>query len=157
MKFIADGTMLAVLLFSLLVSTKTNMLNGGGTYANLFCAHPPYQIDGNFGGSAGIAEMLVQSVDSTIEFLPALPRAWKTGQFAGLCVRGGAQVTAKWSNQQVREVTITATAAHTFVIRKPKSAKNVHFKKNNKNSNTSNDTIRVYMRPGETVKLVFED
>lgn len=137
-------------------ATNMNFSNGGGTYANLFCAHPPYQIDGNFGGSAGIAEMLVQSMDSTIAFLPALPRSWKAGHFAGLCVRGGAQVAAKWSDQQVREVTITATVAHTFVIKKPKAAKNVQIKKNNKISNTTNDTIRVYMAPGEIVKLVFE-
>jgi alpha-L-fucosidase 2 len=143
-------------LLKLVRATKMNFTNGGGTYANLFCAHPPYQIDGNFGGSAGIAEMLVQSQDSTIEFLPALPRAWKAGQFAGLCVRGGAQVAAKWSDQQVREATITATTTHTFVIKKPKAAKNVQIKKNNKISNTSNDTIRVNMHPGETVKFVFE-
>lgn len=137
-------------------ATNMNFTNGGGTYANLFCAHPPYQIDGNFGGTAGIAEMLIQGVDSTIELLPALPRAWKAGQFAGLCVRGGAQVAAKWRDRQVREMSITATAAHTFLIRKPKAAKNVQIKKNNKILNTSDATIRVNMRPGETVKLVFE-
>ncbi len=133
-----------------------NFTDGGGTYANLFCAHPPYQIDGNFGGTAGIAEMLVQSVDSTIELLPALPRGWKAGHFAGLRVRGGAEISAAWSGLQVREMTIKATNAHTFVIRKPKTAKTVQIKKNNKISNTSSDTIRVNMRPGETVKLVFE-
>jgi alpha-L-fucosidase 2 len=94
-------------------------------------------------------------LNSTIAFLPALPRTWKAGHFAGLCVRGGAQVAAKWSDHQLREATITATTAHTFVIRKPKAAKNVQIKKNNKTVNTSNDTIRVNMRPGETVKLVF--
>jgi alpha-L-fucosidase 2 len=110
-------------------TTKMSLSKGGGSYANLFCAHPPFQIDGNFGGTAGIAEMLLQSVDSTIELLPALPHAWKTGQFAGLCVRGGAEVSAKWSERQVREMTITATTTHTFLIRKPKGAKNVQIKK----------------------------
>jgi alpha-L-fucosidase 2 len=138
-------------------ATKMNFTNGGGTYANLFCAHPPYQIDGNFGGTAGIAEMLLQSADSVIEFLPALPQAWKAGHFAGLCVRGGAEVSASWLNRQVREVTIRATHDHTFVIRKPKTAKNVQIKKNNKISNTSNDTIHVSMRNGDTVQLVFEE
>ena len=137
-------------------ATNMNFTNGGGSYANLFCAHPPYQIDGNFGGTAGIAEMLVQSVDSTIELLPALPRGWETGQFAGLCVRGGAEISAKWQTWQVREVIIKASTTHTFVIRKPKTAKNVQIQKNNKILNTSHDAIRVNMRPGETVKLVFE-
>jgi alpha-L-fucosidase 2 len=137
-------------------TAKMNFTNGGGTYANLFCAHPPYQIDGNFGGTAGIAEMLLQSQDSIIDLLPALPRAWGAGHFAGLCVRGGAEVDATWANQQVRTVTIRATANHTFVIRKPKAAKNVQIKKNNKTWDTSNDLIHVSMRKGDTVQLIFE-
>lgn len=137
-------------------ATKMNFTNGGGTYANLFCAHPPYQIDGNFGGTAGIAEMLLQSQDSVIDLLPALPRAWKAGHFAGLCVRGGAEVGAAWANRQIREVTIRATANHTFAIRKPKAVKNVQIKKNNKILNTSSDTIHVSMKKGETVQLIFE-
>ncbi|MBO9205145.1 MULTISPECIES: glycoside hydrolase family 95 protein [Niastella] len=136
--------------------TKMNFTNGGGTYANLFCAHPPYQIDGNFGGTAGIAEMLIQSQDSTIELLPALPHEWKKGHFSGLCVRGGAEVSAAWNDGQVREMTILATKNRSFVIRRPKSAKIVRIKKNNKILNTSNDTIRVNMHPGETIQLFFE-
>ena len=85
-----------------------NYVNGGGTYPNLFDAHPPFQIDGNFGGTAGVCEMLIQSTPDRITLLPACPKDWSEGEFSGLCARGGFEVAAKWNDGKVSEVTISS-------------------------------------------------
>jgi len=97
--------------------TGFNYSNGGGTYPNLFCAHPPMQIDGNFGGCAGIAEMLIQSQDGYIELLPALPAALGTGSFKGLCVRGGGEVDLTWKDGAVSSIRLKAKHGGKFFIK----------------------------------------
>ena len=88
---------------------------GGGTYPNLFDAHPPFQIDGNFGGTAGVCEMLMQSTlkdgQATIELLPAAAEAWKEGFVSGLCARGGYEVSFEWKDGKVRDCSIKAKKA----------------------------------------------
>lgn len=77
-----------------------------GTYPNLFCAHPPFQIDGNFGGAAGISEMLLQSHEGFVNPLPALPNEWSEGYLRGFKVRGGATVSLSWKNGELTRMKI---------------------------------------------------
>ena len=120
---LGDGDRAFKLLANLLkpvMGSSVNMSTGGGTYPNLFCAHPPFQIDGNFGGTAGIAEMLIQSHEGFVNFLPALPSAWQTGSFSGLRVRGGGQADISWKEGRITEASLTADSAQTFKIKIPK-------------------------------------
>ena len=86
----------------------------GGIYPNLFCAHPPFQIDGNLGYSAAVAEILVQSQGEELVLLPALPPSWRDGEATGFIARGNIRVDLKWEGKNVN---YTLTPAHNTTIR----------------------------------------
>lgn len=94
----------------------TDRRHSGGTYPNLFDAHPPFQIDGNFGGTAGVCEMLMQSDGNTIQLLPACPTTWKTGSINGLKARGGYIVNMEWKNGKVINADIFSTVGGTVRV-----------------------------------------
>lgn len=114
---LGDGDRAHKLLGSLLEPAIKDGAHHGGTYPNLFCSHPPFQIDGNFGGSAGIMEMLLQSHDGAITLLPALPTAWREGEFRGLKARGNIEVACRWSEGEITDAWLLSATDKTVTVR----------------------------------------
>ncbi|HEY5824145.1 MAG TPA: glycoside hydrolase family 95 protein, partial [Cyclobacteriaceae bacterium] len=95
----------------------TNYSNGGGTYPNMLDAHPPFQIDGNFGGVSGMTEMLLQSQNNEIHLLPALPDAWANGNIKGLRARGGFEVNLDWATGKLKTASLKSLTGSICSIR----------------------------------------
>lgn len=123
-----------------------------GTYPNLFSAHPPMQIDGNFGGSAGIMEMLVQSHSGYIELLPAMTQSCKNGEVKGLRVRGGASVDFSWKNNRIQEFTLKADTSDMFILKLPSEVSSIS---GTKKYAVDNNKIYLYIKKGQTVRILF--
>ena len=113
-----------------------NYSDGGGTYPNLFDAHPPFQIDGNFGGAAGVLEMIIQSAEKSIHLLPAIPDSWTQGSISGVKARGGFELSFDWENKQVKNLSVFSKTGGKTVI------------------HCNNNTYEVMIKEKETVQII---
>ncbi|MFL5811820.1 MAG: glycosyl hydrolase family 95 catalytic domain-containing protein, partial [Flavisolibacter sp.] len=140
---------------------KRETMGGGGTYPNLFDAHPPFQIDGNFGATAGITEMLLQSHDGAVFLLPALPSAWKNGSVKGIKARGNFKVDMQWKNGILSQAKIYSVIGGGCCIRTTTPVKVVEVRSSESKGRSFNSLLTVYGKPpyekSASVKLVDVD
>lgn len=107
---------------------KDSKHHSGGTYPNLFDAHPPFQIDGNFGGTAGVCEMLMQCDGETMYLLPALPKEWPAGEIKGIKARGNYEINLVWNGGKVSKASITSKNAGNLTVKYNGKQKALNFK-----------------------------
>jgi alpha-L-fucosidase 2 len=144
-----DGNRAYKLIRDQLSPALQNGAGAGGTYPNLLDAHPPFQIDGNFGCTSGIAEMLMQSHDGAVHLLPALPDPWSSGNITGLRTRGGFTVDISWKNSKIRSLTVTSLLGGIFRIRSYSLMEDKRLKKaegNNPNPFFTNPTVKTPLK-----------
>jgi len=120
------------LLFPATIKGGRSMGQKSGTYSNLFCAHPPFQLDGNMGGAAGMMEMILQSHTGIIELLPALPKAWEEGTISGLKARGGFELNISWKGGKLLNAEVFANKNGLCNIRYGNKLLEVEMKANQK-------------------------
>jgi alpha-L-fucosidase 2 len=119
-----DGNHAYKLIQNQLIPVQSGGSGGGGTYNNLFDAHPPFQIDGNFGCTSGITEMLMQSANGEVHLLPALPDAWPAGSISGIRAQGGFEIVGmEWKNSKVLKVMVKSRLGGNLRLRSPNALK----------------------------------
>lgn len=152
---LGDGNRAYKLFKALLVPAYTDggTGHGAGTFPNLFCSHPPFQMDGNWGGAAGIGEMLLQSQDGFINPLPALPDEWQSGSIDGFKVRGGAEVDMTWHDGKVKSMSVTGGFAPEIRIKVPAGTRRITV---DGIARKPGEYIGLSLKQGETAEILFD-